>query len=260
MMNRYVNFFVGLSMVCLMAGACSSGGSVKPTEKRSNVEIIMQSIVDGDAKQLASLTHFPIVRAYPLKNIENEQQLEVYFDTLFDDHFRQLMSQADENDWDSVGWRGQMFADGLLWVYDSLTAVNYYSELELRLKQQLAEQEMNSLHPSLWGNWRPYGCYVDEKDGSVLRVDVGDDGVCRLSVYHCGTKLSDRPDILVTGHMEIRGSIGVVYHHYESREGCEMVLDEYECRLMMGEDGAQVHRLRPCYWRDVFKGNITHVY
>ena len=126
----------------------------------ANIMTITKSIVDGDAKKLASLTLFPIERRYPLRDIKDRADMVRRFNLVFDAGFRKKMQSAKPSDWHSYGWRGYCYGDSSeLWVYDSLTIINYYSPQEKKLYEQLVKKEMNSLHASLKGNgWYPYFC------------------------------------------------------------------------------------------------------
>lgn len=151
-----------------------------------HIEKIMKSIADGDAKTLASLTIYPIERRYPLHNIINSSDMIRRFDQVFDQKFRDRMKSPKASDWHSYGWRGYSFGeDNALWVYDSLTIINYYSPQEKALYEQLVKKEINSLHESLRGNgWCPYCCYKDKTDGSVIRVDIRERETPKQNNFH----------------------------------------------------------------------------
>lgn len=55
---------------------------------KNNFEEIVNCIVNGDKKKLASLCIYPIKRDYPQPDIENAKQMIAYFDTLFDRSYR----------------------------------------------------------------------------------------------------------------------------------------------------------------------------
>ena len=140
----------------------------------ANIIAITKSIADGDAKKLASLTLFPIGRRYPLRDIKDRADMVRRFNSVFDTGFRQKMKSAKPSDWHSYGWRGYCYGDSSeLWVYDSLTIVNYYSQQEKKLYGELVKKEMGSLHESLRGKgWLPFCCFKDLTDGSIVRVDI----------------------------------------------------------------------------------------
>ena len=118
-----------------------------------HIGAIMKSIADGDTKTLAALAIYPIERRYPLHNIVSPSDMVKRFDLIFDQKFRDRMKSSKASDWHSYGWRGYSYGeDNALWVYDSLTIINYYSAQEKALYDQLVKKEMASLHESLRGN------------------------------------------------------------------------------------------------------------
>lgn len=234
-----------------------------------NLGTIMQSIADGDAKRLASLALYPIKRKYPLRNINDANEMIQRFDQIFDNDFRNRMKSSKASDWHSYGWRGYSIGDdNALWVFDLLYAINYYSVQELALYEQLVKTEIGSLHKSLQGgNWYPFCCYKDLSDGSIIRIDIrakkalkeenfhkggvalayqqlpafnicGDEEF-RMSIYpkgypyHERFNLSVRPQMVLMGYVEISGSANSMQYML-SKEGVEI---EFGDDLI--EDGKQ---------------------
>lgn len=231
-----------------------------------NLQVIVSSIVKGDKKQLASLCIYPIRRTYPLHDIENGKQMEAYFDVMFDKTFRKRMESITANDWDNAGWRGYTVGSGELWVYDSLYAVNYSSPEEQRMLRARVQTDLKSINASLRGKgWKPYSCYKDCTDGSVIRIDVkGDDERdYRLAKYGKGRKPSDMPDVLMYGTVSINGSMSYCYHEFCNEQGDSISFGDifYDA----GDDGTiemdwkdgrmtEHHRIRKCYWLDEMAG------
>ena len=165
-------------------------------------QMILDAIANGDKQLFAKMVSYPLYRQYPLHDVEDEQQMVRYFDTLFDKQFRQQIAKLDSNSWDNVGWRGWMILDGKIWDVDPRIVVNYSSPLEQRYAEYLKKKDMARLHSSLRGNWEPYYCF--SLDGSSFpgfeysfaRVDVStdhdseNDPNFRVSVFKRGTKAS----------------------------------------------------------------------
>lgn len=254
----------------------------------ANIMTITKSIVDGDAKKLASLTLFPIERRYPLRDIKDRADMVRRFNLVFDAGFRKKMRSAKPSDWHCYGWRGYCYGDSSeLWVYDSLTIINYYSPQEKNLYGQLVKKEMNSLHASLKGNgWYPYFCYKDVTDGSIIRIDIRSrkemkeenfhkDGVAllypqlqafkvrgdeefRLSIYSKGTALNGKPQTVLNGYADIGGSANMMDYVFK-KENTEIKLGD-----SFYEDGKQLmnikkngqelsHEIMKYYWLDLIK-------
>ena len=251
-----------------------------------NIMAITKSIADGDVKKLASLSMFPIERRYPLHDIRDYDDMARRFNSVFDAGFRKKMKSAKPSDWHSYGWRGYCYGDSSeLWVYDSLTIINYYSPQEKKIYEQLVKKEINSLHASLKGNgWYPYSCYKDITDGSVIRIDIRSrkemkeeyfhkDGVAllypqlqafkirgdeefRLCIYPKGTALNEKPQTVLNGYVDIGGSANMMDYVFK-KENTEIELGD-----SFYEDGKQLmnikkngqelsHEIKKCYWLEL---------
>ncbi len=251
-----------------------------------NIGAIMKSIADGDAKTLASLTIYPIERRYPLHNIVNYSDMVKRFDMIFDQKFRDRMKSSKATDWQSYGWRGYSYGeDNALWVYDSLTVINYYSPLEKALYDHLVKKEIASLHESLRGKgWYPFCCYRNLTDGSIVRVDIRarkdmkeenfhKDGVAlaypqlqafkirgdeefRLSVYPKGSNLNGIPKLSSIGDVDIGGSANMMDYVFKNEnteiEFGDSFYEEGKQFLMMRKDGKEIrYEIESCYWLDI---------
>ena len=251
-----------------------------------HIGAIMKSIADGDTKTLAALAIYPIERRYPLHNIVSPSDMVKRIDLIFDQKFRDRMKSSKASDWHSYGWRGYSYGeDNALWVYDSLTIINYYSAQEKALYDQLVKKEMASLHESLRGNgWYPFCCYKNLTDGSIVRVDIRaretkeeknfhKDGVAlaypqlqafkvrgdeefRLSIYPKGTALKGKPQTVMSGYVDIGGSANMMDYVFKNGN------IEFEFGDSFYEDGKQIlmikmdeketqHEIESCYWLDL---------
>lgn len=252
----------------------------------NNITAIMKSIAEGDARKLASLCSFPLERKYPLHDIVNSSDLIRRFNQVFDHDFRNRMKKSKPSDWHSYGWRGYCYGDSSeLWVYDSLTIINYYSPQEKKLYGQLVKKEMNSLHASLKGNgWYPYLCYKDITDGSVIRIDIRSrkemkgkkfhkDGVAlrypqlqafkirgdeefRLSIYPKGTALNGKPQTVMNGHVDIGGSANMMDYIFKSMDTeinfGDSFYEDGKQKIYFKKNGkVSAHEIKHCYWLDL---------
>ena len=253
-----------------------------------HIGAIMKSIADGDTKTLAALAIYPIERRYPLHNIVSPSDMVKRFDLIFDQKFRDRMKSSKASDWHSYGWRGYSYGeDNALWVYDSLTIINYYSAQEKALYDQLVKKEMASLHESLRGNgWYPFCCYKNLTDGSIVRVDIRaretkeeknfhKDGVAlaypqlqafkvrgdeefRLSIYPKGTALKGKPQTVMNGYVEIGGSANMMDYVFKKGdfkfEFGDSFYEDGKQILMIKKDGNETqHEIESCYWLDLIK-------
>ena len=238
-----------------------------------HIGAIMKSIADGDAKTLASLTIYPIERRYPLHNIVDSSDMIKRFNQIFDQKFRDKMKSSKASDWHSYGWRGYSYGeDNSLWVYDSLTVINYYSPQEKALYDQLVKKEMASLHESLRGNgWNPFCCYMDMTDESIVRVDIraskavmdeifhinGNDKF-RMSIYPKGSNLMGKPLLVLNGDVNIEGSANIMDYCFKNGEtkmefGDSSFKDGKELLRITKNGKETIHEIKPGYWLDLNK-------
>lgn len=201
-------------------------------------QMIIDAIANGDKHLFAKMVSYPLYRQYPLHDVEDEQQMVRYFDTLFDKQFRQQIAKLDSNSWNNVGWRGWMILDGEIWDVDPYIVVNYSSPLEQRYAEYLKKKDMARLHSSLRGNWKPYYCYsldgssYPDFEYSFARVDVstdheyGNDPTYRVAVYKKGTKASDAPSVVLFGERTIEGSMHFETLYFKSDENAIVIVPE----------------------------------
>jgi len=254
-----------------------------------NILPIMKSIADGDARKLASLCCYPISRRYPLHDIVNSSDMIQRFNQIFDKDFRKRMKSSTAADWSCGGWRGYAYGeDLLLWVYDSLTMIDYYSPQEEKLYKQLVTKEMKSLHKSLNGKgWFPYCCFKDKTDGSIIRVDIkareetkeenfhidkvalkypqihsfklNGDEEFRMAIYPKKSNLADKPQLILSGYVEIGGSANFRDYYFKDNKGLVITYGDlsYEGDKMMmnikNKKEETSHEIASCYWLDLIK-------
>lgn len=282
---KNVSRFVSVMLISIAVCGCSKGDAVKneqvkasldstiveefdveeveldSLEIRKRIETITQAIANGDAKTLAHLTTYPIERPYPLKDIEDSAQMVAYFDTMFDAPIREKLRKATAKDWEAVGWRGYMFDDGNLWFQNELAVVNYVSKKEQQMIQALKEKEQATLHGSLRGNgWEPVSCYLGD-DGTLFRLDrktKKKDDEYRLAIFHKGAKAGDKPEMILTGELEIMGSAAEHIYTFQNDKDVSVSFfdsaEEEELVMNMEINGKEKSvPVVPCWWLDIIK-------
>ena len=252
-----------------------------------NIEAIMKSIANGDAEKLTSLCSFPIERKYPMRDIKDSKDMLKKFNKIFDREFREKIKHAKISDWKSNGYRGYSWGEenASIWVYDSLTIIDYYSPQEQQLYDELVKQEMESLHESIRGNgWHPFCCYKDITDGSIIRIDIRErkvkkeenfhtdgfiycapqlqpfklrgDEEFRLAAFPKKYDLKGRPKMLLNGYVDIGGSANMRGYYFQ-KGNLEIYLGDIYYKsekglLSITKDGIESkHDVEPCYWLDL---------
>lgn len=231
--------------------------------------------MNGDKKRFASLCLYPIKRNYPLHEIENAQQMEAYFDTMFDMSYRKMLAKETADDKENHGWRGFAIGKGTVWIYDSVYAVSYYSAKERRELDRLAKKEMETLNPKMRGKgWKPYACYKDITGKNYVRIDVKGSYKYRLAVYGAKPKASSAPKVIMYGKLsdnwgEVSAEEGVLTAYLEPSllfvfgnkkdtvtiDAADTDIDEDgTVKMSFGNDDlSKCHKLKPCFWMDEIK-------
>ena len=233
------------------------------SEAKAAIEKIMQCIIDGNAQDLADMTEYPLGREYPLKDIQNEDEMIAYFNTLFDTNIKNKLRNKTVDDWEKIGWRPYSldFGGGDLGISEDLKLryVSYSSAKEDALRKQLIEDDLASLPESLReGGWKPYLCYLDIQDGSVLRIDQLGEEKLRICVYKPGKPLSE-PDICIYGKRDFQGSMGLETDMFTDGK-ISYNVDVSES-MQDGKNYVYVedktnkkewtHEIKKCYWLDL---------
>ena len=223
----------------------------------NNISSIMKSIAEGDARKLASLCSYPLERKYPLHDIVNSSDLIRRFNQVFDNDFRDRMKKSKPSDWHSYGWRGYHYGeDYLLWVYDSLYVIDYYSPQENNLYEQLVKKEMGRKTK------RKENFHIDPVALTYPQLQpfkLRGDEEFRLAIYSKSSNLGGKPQILLDGYVEVGGSANYMDYIFKNNSGMEIKFgDNYfeeEKQLLNIKDskGESSHEITPCYWLDLIK-------
>lgn len=184
---------------------------------KKNIPDIVKAIINKDPAVLSQLTAFPIKRVYPLKSIETPEQLEEYFDTLFDDAFIEELKKSSLDDWHCAGWRGYSYGNGKLWVYDYLVGITYSSAKEQALLRKLIDIDKESTSLDM-EKWTPCDCFTEVSGAFLVRLDKSEEDMFRLSIFNRGTPLSAMPDVIMYGTETIEGSMANRFFEFSSED------------------------------------------
>lgn len=207
-------------------------------------QIVVKSFVDiikkREVNSLAKIMSFPFRREQPFSDIKDSMDLVTRYNEVFDDSLSALIINSSlVNDWSSVGWRGIMLHNGLLWLdYDGkLIRVNYQSPAEQSRKKVLETAERDSLHSSS-------STYIKnhiklETDSFKIRIDEIGISEFRYVAWHADSSTTSLPmEVIEGGKIFIEGSGG--NYRLEFKNGT--ITYEIEV-IVMGEDGSPPARL-----------------
>ena len=169
--------------------------------------------------RIARKISYPLDRTYPIPDIQNEQEFHARFNEIFDDSLIKMIAVSNNaGDWQTMGVRGIMFRDGLLWLDEKglCIALNYSGEAENKLRAQLIAKDGASLHPSIRSYQEPI-LLMQTRDYQIRIDRLGEDNF-RMCSWPTGVALSHKPDLVIeNGRREFQGSGG--NHSYIFEKG-----------------------------------------
>lgn len=219
---------------------------------------LAQALAEGDAPGFASLCVYPIIRPYPLKDIEDSVAMVDYFPILVDEPLRSMFRDSRPDDWESYGWRGWSIAgSNPLWFDEGVQTIEYLSPAEAGLQRILAREELMSLAPQFRDGWTPVMTLVEIDGDRVFRIDSKAE-TFRLMGFDRVDNISEIPAMLLLGRVETEGSAGLQHYTFTGASGmeAEFMPDAPDPAISLKHpqsDGIDACPVRPAYWRDIIK-------
>lgn len=247
-------------------GACSRNPrpDISELEKCDSIPIsikkLVRAVADDDSVTFASLVSYPLLRPYPLRNIETPKQMISYYSVMVDDSLRQVLTSSRPGDWEEYGWRGWSLKRGdYVWVDDDLYAVNYLSAREKVMLDSLIAVDMGSLNRELAEGWIPELCLQTYKDNAVMRIDTRKDSWIsppyRLLIYPAGSDLHGAPTYTLNGYRDSEGTAGTRVYTFGTPSGREVRFspDIPDGSMPVVEFPDTVVSVSQTYWLDLIK-------
>ena len=172
-----------------------------------SIQNLINSFKAKDKAKIADLISYPLRRAYPLKDVQDKNELIKRFDDILDKEFCNKVARSKTSDWSEVGWRGLMFNDGDLWIDDGkIITFNYQSLKEKQLLVKAIQADKNQLPNSLQDFEKP--TYLILTRNYKIRIDEKAEGMYRYAAWKIKNP-KDEPDIIIeNGVLEFQGSGG----------------------------------------------------
>ena len=144
---KYLNYI----LLCLFLLFTSNTFALEQKYHESVLPVIA-AFKTQDKTAIAAHIRYPLKRQYPLPDIKNEAEFINRFDEVFDDELVAVIGSSNINtDWDSVGWRGIMLNNGVMWLDTDgkIIGINSHTAKEQAFAIRLIEQDKQSLHSSI---------------------------------------------------------------------------------------------------------------
>lgn len=196
----------------------ANSNELKPSQTE-NIQKIIKAFQENDIEYISNnVIKYPLKRQYPIPSIKNQEELKKRFSEVFDDKLIEEIKNSKIEDWSEMGWRGIMLNQGTLWLnFDEIIiAINYQSDFEKRLREDLIRKEKEQLDSSLKEFIEP--TYKIKTKNFLIRIDKIDDSKYRYSSWKIGKSESSKPDlVLLNGEIEYSGTIGYQYFTFKNR-------------------------------------------
>lgn len=181
-----------------------------PQESIPLVQGFIDAVKAHDRQAIADYMAYPIKRTNPIPAINTPEELLKRFDQVFDPEILETIAQSQvEADWQAMGWRGIMLGSGTIWMdFDGkITAVNYQTPAETKLKAELIANQKTGLHESVSQFVSPELAWQTAK--FTIRVDNMGNSQYRYASWAKGKPLSEKPDLVLNqGKLVFDGSGG----------------------------------------------------
>jgi len=223
-------------------------------DKVESINNVIELFKSNNVDKISDIISFPLDRQYPIPSIKNKSEFNKRFSEVFDKILIDKIANSKIEQWSEVGWRGIMLDYGIVWMANSdgiITAVNYQSDFEKKLRSDLIAKEKENLHISLRTFENP--TYKVKTKTSLIRIDELSGHKYRFASWKIGAEESSMPDVIIdNGELEFEGSGGnhvitfkkenYIYKIYRNIMGEENSPDitfevEKEGKIILSEDG-----------------------
>lgn len=264
-LNIFLYFWGCLTLVLYFSGCESKNRSGEPSNYEllmandsilQTIKNIVKASYENDAVAFAKEVSYPLLRPYPLKDIQNEEEMRAYFPIMVDDSLRNVIINSSAEDWSLYGWRGYSLYNGsYIWIDGKIYAVNYLSNREKQMLDSLTSMELKTLPPKLSSGWIPVLTLHDEENGTVYRIDKNLNDIYRLAIYEKTEALNVMPSHIYSGKINIEGSANIISYVFADDYGNEFTI--FPDAPVSGSpelilpDGSGID-LEKAYWYELF--------
>ncbi|MCG3693012.1 hypothetical protein [Aliarcobacter butzleri] len=181
------------------------------TKDDADIEKLIKAFQENDIEYISNRAiAYPFKREYPIPSIKNQEEFKKRFYEVFDEKLIEKIKNSKIEDWERMGGKGFMLQNGLIWLdYDAnkIIAINYQSDFEKRLREDLIREEKKQLDSSIKEFIEP--TYKIKTKNFLIRIDKIDDSKYRYSSWKIGKSESSKPDLVLSnGKIDFSGSGG----------------------------------------------------
>jgi hypothetical protein len=180
------------------------------SNKKGSIDKTIALFKTGNIDKISEIISCPLQRQYPIPSIKDKVELKQRFSEVFDKILIDKIANSKIEQWKEVGWRGSMLDDGIVWIDsegEKISAVNYQSDFEKKLREDLIAKEKEVLHLSLKNFENPV--YKIKTKNYLIRIDELSNHKYRYASWKISNEESSKPSIILSnGVLEYQGSGG----------------------------------------------------
>ncbi len=168
------------------------------SKKTEAVETLIEHVRNNRIYALADMVEYPIRRPNPIPDLETKEDFILYYPVIFDDVFKKLLTTSDFNEDNTFSRHGNLgILNGQIWLNGEgkIITINYNSDQEKQLLEQLHQEKEAKLHPSV-SDWNK-NIWVLKNEKFTIRIDLMDDGNYRYVSWNRPKSTSEEPDLIL---------------------------------------------------------------
>ncbi|MDN3649678.1 hypothetical protein QWZ13_12210 [Reinekea marina] len=186
---------------------------------QSGLPYVISAFREGSPECMSLVFEYPFEMPNPLPPIKTPTEMVKRIAEVVDDSIQLKIAQSSINNWSTMGWKGSMLENGIIWIAESGGIFRIHYETAARktkIESVLAAQQKN-LHPSLHEFESPILSWNSKRFN--IRVDQLVNDQYRYAVWKGSEPQSSKPDLILNNGQYYRSGGSMSYPEYQFRNG-----------------------------------------
>lgn len=223
-----MKIFKSFLVFLIFCSQFTNAQDLKP-EYQKFISKFISEVKNGDKEAISKRIKFPLRRESPIPFVKNKADFLKKYNQIFDKVLIEKITKSNPaKDWSEVGWRGIMLNQGDLWIDTDgkITAINYQSKAEEKLKNSLIAADKKNVNASISKFKEPV--VILETSKFRIRIDDLGNNKFRYASWSIKNKMTDKPDLIIENGVFVPDGTGG-NHYYEFKKGDF----KYECYIIV---------------------------
>jgi|GEM_PF-3207002 len=185
-----------------------------PKEDLATLTKFTTALQKGDKETVASLIEYPLVRETPLKDIKDKEEFLKYYEDYFDkETIPQVLKDA-KSPWNN--WQGTATRNGLIWIEGNFIRTLNVSTKKLEERLKTAKGNDST---TLYASAKGYDKLLVDCKTKKHKIRIQKHGeVYKYFSWNNKKSLSSKPEMELSGSLEIEGSAGNEVYTFKNKE------------------------------------------